>query len=125
MKELVGKLQTLERETSEEKGPYSLFALFLREDAPDVWDLVVSAPWIEADKSAALRYLSTGLNRLATSGELTRLSRIVIIEQENPALAAMQSSIVVEHGAAEIQSSNFFGLQIRHAFVITSRRANG
>ena len=124
MKALVEKLRKLEQEVATEKGPFQLFALFLREDAPDVWDLLVSAPWIEADKGAALRYLAIKLNESATPQELTILSRIVIIEQANPALAAMQSAMNVEHGSAEIQGSNFFGLQIKHAFVITSRRAD-
>lgn len=123
MKALVEKLQTLERKAAEEKGAFLLFALFLREDAPDVWDLLVSAPWIEVDKGSALRYLAEKLNTVATPEELTSLSRIVLIDQSNPALAAMQSALNIEHGAAEVQSSNFFGLQIKHAYVITSRRA--
>ena len=123
MKALVEKLRTLEREVAEEKGAFLLFALFLREDAPDVWDLLVSAPWIEADKGAALRYLAGKLNLVATPEELTSLSRIVLIDQSNPALGAMQSAMNIEHGTAEVQSSNFFGLQIKHAYVITSRRA--
>jgi hypothetical protein len=123
MKALVDKLRTLEQEIAAEKGPFLLFALFLREDAPDVWDLLVSAPWIEQDKGAALHYLAGKLNAVATPEELTTISRIVIIEQSNPALVAMQSAIESEHGNVEIQDSNFFGLQIKHAFVITSRRA--
>ena len=123
MNALVEKLRTIERQAAEEKGAFFLFALFLREDAPDVWDLLVSAPWVEADKSSALRYLAGKLNSIATPEELTSLSRIVLIDQSNPALAAMQSAFNIEHGAAEVQSSNFFGLEIKHAYVITSRRA--
>jgi hypothetical protein len=122
MKALIEKLVTLEREVSAEKSAFLLFALFLREDAPDVWDILVSAPWIEADKGAALKYLAGKLSKVASPEELTKISRIVVIEQSNPALGAMQSAIHVEHGTAEIQNSNFFGLQIKHAYVITSQR---
>jgi hypothetical protein len=45
MRDLAVKLRGLERTLSEEKGPFNLFALLLREDAPDVWDLVVAAKW--------------------------------------------------------------------------------
>jgi len=48
MKELVEKPRKLEAEIAAEKGPFLLFALFLRQDAADRWDLVVAAPWIEA-----------------------------------------------------------------------------
>jgi hypothetical protein len=44
MKELLGKFVELEQRLSQERGEFSLFALFLREDASDKWDLVVSAP---------------------------------------------------------------------------------
>jgi len=122
MKVLVGKLVALEQEVSTEKGAFLLFALFLREDAPEVWDLLVSAPWVETDKGSAFKYLAAKLSKIATPEELTKISRIVVIEQSNPALAALQSAMHIEHGAAEIQNSNFFGIQIKHAYVITSRR---
>ena len=54
--------------------------------------------------------------------ELLKLSRIAIIESHEPALAALQQAIQTEHGIAEIKDSNFFGLQIKHAYIITSRR---
>lgn len=123
MKKLVEKLRVLEIELAKEKGPFLLFALFLREDAPDVWDLLVGAPWIEADKGAALRYIVKNLNVVATRHELTTISRIVIIEHSNPALASLQSAVNIEHGSVEIKESNFFGLKIEHAFIITARRA--
>jgi hypothetical protein len=123
MKALIEKLVALEREAATERGAFLLFALFLREDAPDVWDLLVSAPWIEADKGGALKYLVGKLSEKATPEELTKISRIVVIDQANPALGAIQSAMHVEHGTAEIQNSNFFGLQIKHAYIITSRRA--
>jgi hypothetical protein len=122
MREFAEKLVPVERQIAEEKGAFLLFALFLREDAPDLWDLLVSAPWIEANKGDALRYLVPKLKAVATPDELARLSRIAIIEKDQPALSALQSAFHMEHSVAEVQSSNFFGLQIKHAYIITSRR---
>ncbi len=122
MKEFAEKLLPVEQQISAEKGQFLLFALFLREDAPNLWDLLVSAPWIEADKGQALRYIVPKLQAVATREELAKLSRVAIIEKGQPALAAIQSAFHVEHGLAEVQSSNFFGLQIKHAYIITSRR---
>ena len=124
MNEFINKLMELETSVATEKGSFSLFALFLREDAPDVWDLLISAPWIEIDKQAALRYIAEKLNVLASPEELTKLSRIVIIERSNPALEAFHSAISAEHQKIEIKDSNFFGLQIKHAYIFTSRRAD-
>ncbi len=122
MKEFAQKLVAVEQNISAEKGAFLLFALFLREDAPDLWDLLVSAPWIDQNKGDALRYLVPKIKAVATPNELAQLSRIVIIEKDQPALSALQSAMHVEHSVAEIQSSNFFGMQIKHAYIITSRR---
>lgn len=121
MKELVDKLSAIERETSLEKGDYNLFALFLREDSPNKWDILVSANWIDENKEKALKYLAQKIQTEFTSEELVQIARIVIIDGGNPALPALQQAINTEHGTAEIRDSNFFGLQIKHAFLITSK----
>jgi len=122
MNEIVEKLVQLEREMASERGRFLVFALFLREDAPDLWDLIVAAPWATADKPGALQYISGKLNSVLAPNELTKLSRIVLIEPDNPALSALQKAIHVEHGTAEIKDSSFSGLPIKHAYLITSRR---
>lgn len=122
MKEIVKKLVQVEQDIAKEKGRFLVFALFLREDAPDLWDVVVAAPWVTKDKSNSLKYISSKLGETLEPDEVTKLSRIVIIEPDNPALAAIQQSTHIEHGTAEIRDSNFFGLQIKHAYLITSRR---
>jgi hypothetical protein len=58
MKNIAERLRAKEKGMSSEKGPFLLFALMLREEAPDLWDLVVSAPWIESDKAKALAYIA-------------------------------------------------------------------
>ena len=124
MKDLVNKFVELERRLTEEKGDFSLFALFLREDAVDKWDLIVAAPWIEADRKEALAYIAKQIQAAFKPDELTRLSRIVLIDQANPALEAINRAISIEHGSADVQNSNFFGLQIKHGYIITSQRLN-
>lgn len=122
MKKIAEKLKKVEQDISEEKGSLYLFALFLREDAPDLWDLIVSAPWITKNKQESLKYIAEKTKKSLKPDELLKLSRIVIIEEDNPALEALQKAIHVEHGMTEIQNSNFFGLQIKHAYLITSLR---
>ncbi|HEV8552518.1 MAG TPA: hypothetical protein VGR65_03900 [Casimicrobiaceae bacterium] len=121
MKAFAEKLLPVEQEISQEKGPFLLFALFLREDAADLWDVLVSAPWIDANQGDALRFIVPKVQAVATPDELAKLSRVAIIETNHPALRAFQSAIHIEHGLAEVQNSSFSGLQIRHAYIITSR----
>ena len=122
MKEIAEKLKSMEVSISEKKGPFDLFALFLREDAPDRWDLVVAANWIEKNKQEALKFISREVSATLTPNELIKLSRITIIDESNPALEALTKSMGVEHGLAEIRDDNYFGLQIKHGYLITSKR---
>ncbi len=122
MKELVSKFSELEKEISIKKGAFTLFALFLREEAGDKWDLVVAAPWIEANRKEALSFMAKQTQAKFKPDELVNLSRIVLIDQNNPALDAINRTIKIEHGSVDVQSSNFFGLQIKHAYIVTSLR---
>jgi len=124
MKNIAEKLAKLEQDIAKEKEPFILFALFLREDAPDLWDVLVSAHWITKNKEESIKYIAERIRQVLNPEELLKLSRIVIIEQDNPALDALQRAIRVEHGMAEIKDSNFFGLQIKHAYLITSQRGD-
>jgi len=122
MKELINKFREIESSLSEEKGEFNLFALFLREGSANKWDLLVSADWIEGNKSESLQIIAQRIQEHLDKKELVNISRIVLIEDDNPALEAFHRAINVEHGSAEIKDSNFFGLQIEHAYVIASRR---
>ena len=122
MNTILEKLVAKEREIAEEKGGFCLFALFLREDAPNRWDLVVSAPWITRDKEAALKYLASKTQEALDADELLLLSRIVVLDEDNPGLDALQQTVSIEHDTTEIENSSFFGLEIKRAYVITSRR---
>ena len=122
MNSLAEKLATVERQIAEERGPFVLFALFLREDAQDKWDLVASAPWLEKDKQGAFELLANQIRSALTQEELLSISRIVLVDHNDPALQAVHRAIKAEHGMVEIRDSNFFGLQIKHAYIITSQR---
>lgn len=124
MKNIVEKIKEIEHDVSSEKGDFSLFALFLREDAEDSWDLLIAAPWIEKNKAESLKYIAKKVQEKLSPDEIIKISRIVIIDEKNPALSAIHNAMHVEHGLAEIKDSVFFGLPIKHAFLITSKRLN-
>jgi hypothetical protein len=123
MNQLIDKMISIEKTVSSEKGEFSLFALFLREDAEDKWDIVVSSSWLEKNKKKEIEYLANQLKASLDPDELLSISRIVIIEKGNPALDAIHRAIMTEHNNVEIKDSNFFGLQIKHAYIITSKKS--
>ena len=124
MKQLLSRFVDLERRLADTRGGFSLFALFLREDAVDRWDLIVAAPWIEQDRKRALSYLTGEVQQEFSPEELSLLSRIVLVELANPAVEAVNQALAVQHAQAEVRDSNFFGLPIKHAYIITSQRRN-
>ena len=124
MKQIIEKLASLEHDIASEKSEFSLFALFLREDADDKWDLLASAPWLEANNRESLEYLVNQLRSRLDTQELLSLSRIVLLEKDNPVLEAIHKAIKVRHGMVEVRDSISFGVPVKHAYIITSAREN-
>lgn len=122
MKEQIEKFQKVEKSLSESEGQFELFALFLREDSPDKWDLLISAEWARANKKASINTIIKEIRKELTNQELLMLSRIIILDKDDAALKAIHQAMRVEHGLAEISDSNFSGLAIKHAYLITSQR---
>lgn len=119
------KFLPLEIDASAEKGGFELFALVLREDSPDKWDLVVAAPWISADKHEALVYLSRQINERLDPSELSALSRIVVLDNGNSILEDLLIFPEHEHKVQELHRCKFNDLVVDHAFIITSKRRSG
>jgi hypothetical protein len=122
MKHVVDKLRELERRIAGEKGEFSLFALVLRENSPDRWDLVVAAPWIERNTMNALRYLARRLGETLKPTEMLQLSRIAPLKAGYPVLEGLLRLLSTAGSSIEIKDTDVSGLKIKHAYVITSRR---
>ncbi len=122
MKEIADKLRKLEQDLSLEKGPFHLFALFLRADAPDVWDVVVAADWMEQDQVGALREISRHVQQSLKPKELLKIAGVIIVSISNPALKAIAATVSGEHLLVEVKDSQFFGQAIKHGYIITSRQ---
>lgn len=121
-RELSDKFRDLERRIAEAKGDFVLFALFLREDVPDRWDLIVSAPWVGSNKREAVDFFVSQIKLQLGEGDLTNLSRIIVVDPADAAVQALNQTVQIEHGGVEVRDSSFFGLPIKHAYIITSKR---
>ena len=81
---------------------------------------MVSAQWIDANKQQALKLIIEQLTTQLNKDELMSLSRVVVIKQDNEGLDAINQLMPVEKEMAEIHDKNFFGLDIKQAFFISS-----
>ena len=122
MRDLIEKFQRMEMRISRERGPFTLFALFLPEDAANLWDLVVSAPWADGDNESEARwYLVRELQKELTTQEILRLSRTVFIPSTFEGLEELYEEHPVEHGKVIVRNREF-GLQfVEKGYIITCR----
>lgn len=67
-------------------------------------------------------YLAQRLQSYLEPQELLSLSRIVLVDLDDPALEAINRMTKGEHEITEVRDSNFFGLEIKDAYIITSKK---
>jgi hypothetical protein len=118
----IESLRKAMREIAAKKGGFTLFGLFMRSDAPGVWDLVVAAPWLEAGRLKATSELVTLLTDAIGEQALRHLSRIQTVGSDSPALKAILKAFSVEDGELHVQNSNLFGLEIADAIILRSKK---
>jgi len=107
-------------ELSRAKGEVTLFALFLREDAPAKWDLVIAAPWARERANEHLRDVVSILKQHISNDDVVNLSRVVLVSPADDNVRAINNAIQVVKGVVEVKDSNFFGMPIKHALIMTS-----
>ena len=112
------KLTALAEKVQAEKGPLELLGLFLREDSPDLWDLVISAPWLDADERAAFEYVAGKLREELTAEELAGLSRIVVLDPGNTLASSLFSQHARAVGPVDMPYVADGGAVIRRAYII-------
>lgn len=122
MNTILERLQQIEASVSAERGPFCLFALFLPEDAPGKWDLVVAAPWIEEDSAAGVRVLADVMQRTFARDEIVVFGGIAVASCEAEEIDWLDNIHRVEHGMKELHNQTFFGNRIETAYLITAMR---
>ena len=119
----IEKFRRVMKDISAERGEFVFFGLFLREEALDEWDLVISAPWLETGKLKALGEFVEKVTTIAGKQELLTLSRIVTLDHNDPNLEAVLKTVQVDNGPLELWHPDFFGLDIKHAYILRAKRS--
>ena len=117
MSTTIEKLSSIEQRISSKKDRFRLFALFLREDAPNRWDLVVSAPWLDENEQKGLNYLVKQIKLDLTTQEFVWLSRIIVAREGSAILEAMKQ---VEGSHLVLQNVQLPGILVKEAYIISS-----
>ena len=121
MNEFEPYLIEVERTVSEKEGEFTFFALFLREDAPNRWDLVIAAPWIDRDPTKGIKVVAKAVSSILPKPMLERISKVVPVGTDNPGTHVFSDRRPIEQGWDEIKNEILFGLRIVQGYVVTAR----
>ena len=118
------KLRKFMEDIASKRGPFTLFALLLRDDAPGVWDLVVSAPWLKGGDQKALKVFAKGLSAAIGEEGVHSLSHIARLKADEPAV----DTILALGGSGgsgetvEVRDFDVAGLKIRRGYILHAER---
>lgn len=118
MTTLLEAIIPLEKELRLEKGAFTLFALFLREEGIGKWDLVVAAPWMDRDNKLALQRIYDWLQDHVSTELMLQISRTVIIQMDNPMLPEIVERFQDNTSVTTVHYEEFFGHAIKTAHII-------
>jgi hypothetical protein len=122
---LVEKLLDIEARINLEAGSLVLFALIERDDAPGKWDLVVSAAWAKERQKDLLNRIALQVKNNLRWEEKVILSRILILDPQDPFVRAINNMVNVEHGRDRLSNFLVNGVSIKDSYIITSHRPKG
>jgi hypothetical protein len=123
MKDIINKFTEIEKDISAEKGDFILFGVFLREDSPDVWDVVIAASWFGEDKTKDMKYIVSKIHKKLTYKERAKLSRVVLMDKRDNFVQNITAVIGARHTQTEFVGCVFNNVLIKHGYIITSQRA--
>lgn len=114
MNELIEKLKVVLKELLEEEGEIVFFALFLREDSNNKWDLIVSADSLSSDDVDSYRIIAAKIQNTLLENELIKISRIVIIDKNDPMILSLRSSLkITGDGYLNLSDCEFFSKNVK------------
>ena len=119
----IPKLRKLMKKIEAQQGRFVLFGLFMREDSPGNWDLVLAAPWLERGKLKALGKFVQEMSDTFGQEQVMSLSRIVTLNSDDPSLHAILNDIGSVSRPVERQGHSLFGLPVEHAYILRATRS--
>lgn len=125
MKELLDKLQKLIHSLElEKKTQFLICAMFLREDSGNKWDFILSSPWLDSSELESYKFISNKMQAYLTESELLQISRIVILDQDDPVVKFLRMLKTVANGGYEElrpeELTDKFKFVIKRAYLLRS-----
>ena len=121
MREQAKKLREVAKKLANTKGEIDLFALFLRENGLNKWDLLISSEWARRGQKKALQAIIDEMKTVLNDQEQLMFAKVVILDKDDNMLAEVKSAAHIEQGIAQFSNRHFFGLDIKQGYLIDSK----
>jgi hypothetical protein len=117
MNTLVQKLIPVRDRLARERGEPRLFGLFQREDAGNMWDLVIAAEWAVPDRKRALDYAVPLVKEALTRDEFLSLTAVLMLGP-NDEFVRRAGSLHSGKGLTVLDSCLVNGMAMRKAYLL-------
>ncbi len=126
MKAILDKLKKVLSELEKEHGRILVFALFLRTDPLEKWDIVIAASWLNPNELSSYEMINSKIQKILLPADLVQLARIVILNDHDPVVSFLQDSETVTNGHfGEVSGEVFtdrFGFTIKQAYLLRCQK---
>jgi hypothetical protein len=126
MNETIKKIKLLIKELESENGPLLICALFLREDSLEKWDILMAASWLNPEKMQSYKMVSSKLLEFLNDSELVQISRVVILNEDDPIISYLQGLETITNGGFKElrpeELSEKFKFTIKRAYLLRSQK---
>lgn len=126
MKAILDKLKAVLSALEKEYGPILVFALFLRTDPLEKWDIVIAASWLNPNELSSYKTVNSKIQEILSPSDLVQLARIVILGDHDPVVSFLQDSETVTNGHfGEVSGEIFtdkFGFTIKQAYLLRCQK---
>ena len=126
MNVIIEKLKSAIKSLENEHGRLLICAIFLREGELDKWDIIISAPWLSPIEMQSYKMVSSKLQESLSDAELVLLSRVVILDQNDPVVSYLQGLETISNGGfKELRTNDLsekFKFTIKRAYLLRSQK---
>lgn len=116
---LIRKIKSAVFHMIADRGDFTLFAAFLRRNAPGTWDLIAAAKWLDPDSIDSLKYIYTKISEVISPDEMVCISRVVVLSHQNTIVRHFLEEIAGRTGFIELKGFVFGDVPIRRGYVIS------
>ena len=117
MNEFFEKIKSIGKEIDTEVGGVVLFGVFKPADAPQRWDVIVSADWVGEDNTPAIYYVGRKLQERLDVEELVSLSRVEALPPSTDFVRSVLGAVRVTDEGARFEYRGFNGILMADAYI--------